>query len=68
MSSPSADIRPPTKRIEEYDLIDSSGRWHRFRKIARAEIWENRMITTIAVVGSAAFWLILLYGLWRSLT
>jgi hypothetical protein len=68
MSSPSTDIRPPPKRIEEYDLIDTSGRWYRFRKIARAEIWENRIITMIAVVGSAAFWLVLLYGLWRALT
>jgi hypothetical protein len=65
MLSPSTKVHPATKRIEEYDLIDPSGRWLRFRRITRAEIWENRIITTVAIVVSAAIWVMLFLGLWR---
>lgn len=57
------------RRIEEFDLITPEGRWVRFRKFTRAEIWENRVIWMVAVVFSGAWWLLLLHGLiaalWR---
>jgi hypothetical protein len=53
------------KRVDEFDLIEPSGRWRRFRKLTRAEIWENRTITAAALVFSAAIWFVLFSGLWR---
>lgn len=55
--------------VEEFELITPDGRWHRFRKFTRAEILENRLFTVVAVAFSAAFWLLLLWGIaaqiWR---
>lgn len=59
----------PARLVEEFELITPDGRWHRFRKFTRAEILENRLFTVVAVAFSAAFWLLLLWGIaaqiWR---
>ncbi|MEX2126983.1 MAG: hypothetical protein WD871_01905 [Xanthobacteraceae bacterium] len=69
MSRSVAEANPPKnwKRVDEFDLIEPSGRWRRFRKRTRAQIMENRAFTAVAIVGSAAIWFIVLYGLWGAL-
>jgi len=54
---------PGERLVTEFDLIEPSGRWHKFRVRSRSERLRNGAATTTALLVSLALWVLSLWPL-----
>jgi hypothetical protein len=54
---------PGERLVTEFDLIEPSGRWHKFRVRSRSERLRGAIFTAVALLISLALWALCLWPL-----